>query len=108
MAAVRQDIRIEEGANFLMTIDVSGYAGSLSGATALMQVRLSRDDDDVLLETTPSVNEGTQQVIVNVPYADTEDLAWRTGEYDVELTIGSERYRLVEGRVTVSPQVTRS
>jgi hypothetical protein len=108
MPAVKQDIKIEEGVNFQMVVDVSGHAGSLSGATARMEIREYREAVDVLLAHTPSVDTVNKQVVVDVPHADTTGLLWRTGEYDIELTVGSAKYRIVEGRVTVSPEVTRS
>jgi hypothetical protein len=108
MPAVKQDIKIEEGVNFQMVVDASGYEGSLAGATARMEVRDHREDDVVLLAHTPEVNSGTKQVIVNISYTELEPLDWRHGEYDIELTVAGERYRLTEGRVVVSPQVTRS
>lgn len=108
MPAVKQDIKIEEGATFQMVIDVSGHVGSLSGATAKMQVRASRASADVLLESVPTVNDGTKQVLVKIGPAEVTGLVWRFGEYDVEMDVGADIYRLAEGRVFVSPEVTRS
>lgn len=108
MAAVKQDIKIEEGATFQMVVDVSGYTGSLVGATSKMQIRSHREAATVLLESVPTVNDGTKQVIVKIGAAEVTGLAWRTGEYDIEMTVGTDVYRLVEGRVVVSPEVTRS
>lgn len=108
MAAVKQDIKIEEGANFQMVVDVSSYTGSLSGATARMQIRPSREDATVLIDHVPTVDAGAKRVTVNIPFTQLEPLAWRTGEYDIEMSVNAERFRIVEGRAVVSPQVTRS
>lgn len=110
MPAVTLNLCIEEGANLQLVVDASGYTGSLAGATAKMEVRAEKAaTSPVLLSHTPEVNSTTKQVIVNVPYTELEDLAWRQGYYDVELTISpTERHRVVKGHVTVSPQVTRS
>lgn len=108
MPAVKLDVKIEEGVNLQIVVDVSSHAGSLAGATAKMEVRAYRESPDVLLTHTPSVDTVNKQVVVDIPHGQLTGLTWYTGEYDIEMTVGTAKYRIVEGRVVVSKEVTRS
>lgn len=114
MTALRQDLKVEQGADFRFVVDVAlaGAPASIAGFTAKMQVRQYKEDVDFLAEYTTengtvTVNASTSQVVLNVPAAETADYDWPTGLYDLVLTGGGKSYRLMEGRVTVSPSVTR-
>lgn len=114
MAAIKQNLRVEQGASFQLVVDVTkaGAPASIAGYTARMQFRKHNTDPEVLDEFTTengriTVNGTTGQVVVNVPAADTAVYDWSSGEYDLLLTGAGQTYRLLEGHVTVSPSVTR-
>lgn len=114
MTALRQDLKVEQGADFRFVVDVAlaGAPASIAGFTARMQVREYKEDDVFLAEFTTengsiTVNGSTSQVVLSVPAADTADFEWPTGLYDLVLTGGGKSYRLMEGRLNVSPSVTR-
>lgn len=114
MTAVKQNLKVERGADFRLVVDVtqSGAPASIAGFTAKMQVREYHSSDDVLAEYTTengniTVNGSTSQVTVNVSGTETAGYVWPGGAYDLVLKGGGKSYRLMEGQVTVSPSVTR-
>lgn len=114
MPAIKKNLKFEQGASFQLVVDVaaSGAPAAIAGFTAKMQIRQYRSDLEALAEYTTengiiTVNGGTSQVVVTVPAAQTETYEWTDGEYDLVLTGAGKTYRLIEGRVTVSPSVTR-
>ena len=121
MAAKVEDLYVEQGATFDRTwlwretledgslgdpIDLTGY-------TARMQVRQSVKADEVLLEATSEAGtivlggpSGTVQVLL--PDELTDTLVIAQGGYDLELeSAGGYVYRLLQGKVKVSVNVTR-
>lgn len=114
MGAVKKDLKVEQGANFQLVVDVSKSSApaAIGGFTAKMQIREYRAAAEVLAEYTTengsvTVNGTTSQVVIDVPAALTTEYAWTHGEYDLTLTGAGKTYRLMEGRVIVSPSVTR-
>lgn len=116
MTAATYDFEIEQGSTLIKPIvwkDSSGVAINLTGYTAKMQVRQSVSSTDILLELsttngkiaiTPST--GTVTLIFNADT--TAAIAWKRGKYDLELTsAGGIVTRLIEGQITVSPEITR-
>ena len=115
MAAV-YDITIEQGATFRLSLiwkDSSNVPVNLTGYTARMQVRRSYTDTVIQLAMTTeggSITLGGAAGTINVVSAATatEDIATRAGVYDLELMSSNGVVtRLVEGKVTVKPEVTR-
>lgn len=116
MAAVQQNILIEQGATFQLELlwknpDESPI--NLTGYTARMQVRKKHSDTAKVLDLTTqngkiAITPLLGKINVNVPSADTEDIAIKTGVYDLEVeSAGGIVTRLIEGCVTVTPEVTR-
>ena len=108
MAAAIVDLDINEGDTFIMTmelwenqdntipIDVSAdtFTGSFKIGNKTIPMRV------VLLGPTVNVLEAT------VDYTNMADLS-RTGKYDIDqLTQYGERFRLIQGNVRVSQEVT--
>jgi hypothetical protein len=115
MAAV-YDITIEQGATFRLSLvwkDSSNVPVNLTGYTARMQVRRSYTDTVIQLAMTTesgSITLGGSAGTINVVSAATatKDIAARAGVYDLELMSSNGVVtRLVEGKVTVKPEVTR-
>lgn len=114
MPAIKQDLKVEQGADFRLVVDVTlaGVPASISGYTARMQVREYKSEDTMLAEYTTengtiTVNGSTSQVVLNVAANLTTAYDWTVGYYDLLLTGAGKTYRLMEGKVQVSPSVTR-
>lgn len=113
MPAVNYDIVIEQGATFGLVItheNPDGTPINLTGMTARMQIRDSADDSLILELTTENGRitlGGTAGTItLAVTAADTAALT-RGGVYDLELVNGAEVNRLVQGKATLSEEVTK-
>ena len=115
MPAARHDIRIEQGATFLLSIvwrDSAGIPLNLSGYTARMQGRVTVESGSTVFSLTTGgggVILGAQgQVTVSMDPTATGALAILKGVYDLELEDGAGVVtRLLEGVFRVSQQVTR-
>jgi hypothetical protein len=118
MAAANYDIKIEQGATFKLSIlwkaKVSDTPIDLSGFEARMQVRrnyssaepwmtLTSEDGEIVLGGV----EGTVEVTGSA--AKTSAVPNRLGVYDIELYRPLDGFvrRLLQGEVTVSPEVTK-
>ena len=109
--AAQRDLEIPARSTVEFVVDVVGGPTSLTGYVGSMQIRERRTDLLPLAELLPAdftVNPTTRQVTVRIPGVSTAAYAFRRGVYDVYITgPGGDRWRLVEGRVTVSQSVTR-
>jgi hypothetical protein len=114
------NLKINRGETFrhiLKWQDANETPIDLTGYTARMHIRSSIDAPTTLLELTTSNNkisfpnalEG--EILLKLTAAETAALTWDTGVYDLELVIlvsaVEEVTRLVEGKVTVTKEVTR-
>lgn len=116
MAAATHDILIEQGATFLLNLvwkDSLGAPINLTGYTARMQVRHKITDASPLLTFTTE-NGGITlggvagTIAVTGSATLTDALTVKSGVYDLELVSGTGVVtRLIEGSVTITPQVTR-
>jgi hypothetical protein len=116
MPAETHNITIEQGATFRLNItwnDSNGSPINLTGYTARMQVRKKHTSPDPPLLTFTTENGaitlgGAAGTIAVVGLATlTDDVDVKTGVYDLELVNGTEVTRLIEGAVTITPEVTR-
>lgn len=118
MAAATKNITIEQGATFRLplvyqTKDDQGNVTpvDVTTYTARMQIRQSVASDTALLslETGSGITMGANGAIdIEATPAQTAALNIRSGVYDLELQAGDGRVtRLLQGKVTVSPEVTR-
>lgn len=116
MVAGSHDITIEQGATFKLNIiwrDPAEAPINLTGYTARMQVRQRYASDDPLLNLTTENGgitlggvAGTIAVVASA--AATADISVRAGVYDLEVvSAGGEVTRLIQGCVTITPEVTR-
>lgn len=113
MAAGRASLLVEKGATFHKTIyweagdpatpvDLTGYTARMmirSGAGVLL-IELTTENGRIALNADPG------RIDLYISALDTEALIGTTGVYDLELVLGLEVVRLVQGDVTLSPEVT--
>lgn len=116
MAAATHNITIEQGATFRLDLlwkDSTGAPVNLSGYSARMQVRQKITDTAKLLDLSTgngAITLGGAAGTISVVAAATatDDITAKQGVYDLELESGSGVVtRLVQGCVTISPEVTR-
>lgn len=114
MSATVIDLTIEQGATFeyeWSVVDENDAVADLSGYTAKMQIRRSASDTTALLtlstaDDSLTIVTATGLVIAHLDDAATLALTWRNAIYDVLLTDGTDTWRIVEGAVTVTGNVT--
>lgn len=122
MAAGRYDLTIEQGATFQLQCqwqDSSGNNINLTGYTISGKIRRRTSDTQPLVSFTTNITSAVNgQFIISLTAAQTALLPTAhnstTAEkqllecvYDVEAVSGATVYRLFEGLVKVSPEVTR-
>jgi hypothetical protein len=116
MAAAKRNITIEQGATYRYSLiwkDSDGVPVDLSGYIARMQVRKMFTSDDTLLDLSSANGDivlggvlGTIEIEASA--ADTALITDKVGVYDVELESSSGVVtRIIEGSVTIKPEVTR-
>jgi hypothetical protein len=115
MTAGIYNATIDQGATWSVTVtykDSTGAPINLTGYTAALQVRqqYSSVDADLTL-TSPSngivITPLTGVVVVTMTATQTAALAEGYYVYDLELTSGTYKDRLIQGQLTVAPEVTR-
>lgn len=131
MASGKYSFVIEQGATTDFQIiykDASGTAIDLSGYTAAMQIRNSKGGSTLYATLTSSLgdtytktsgsafislsgsNLTTAQISgsigVYIGHAVTNDFSFNEAYYDIEITDGQIRTRLLEGKVQLTKQVT--
>src|SRR5262245_43395426 len=103
MGAARLDLVVEQGSDFQFVVTVVGGPVSMSGYTGSMQVRASKSATTPLYSV-PSdkitVDSTNRQVVVSLPYTETDDFTWDGGLYDLVITSADQvdAYRVVEGK----------
>lgn len=108
---------IEQGATYTFTLtwkDSTNTPVDLTGYTARMQLRRTVPSTDTLLSLTDSdgiafaADRTTGVLTVTMTAAQTAALTGTSAVYDLELISASGVvYRLIEGDVEISPEVTR-
>lgn len=119
MTAATLDLTIEAGATFRRTIRVKAGAGAdappfdLTGWEPRMQVRKDARALGVLLDCRPANGRLTVLdpvggvLLLDIPDEDTAQLDADGGVYDLIITGDGETRRLLQGKVAISPGVTR-
>ena len=111
MAAGKYNFTLEQGATFSreITVQDSGSAMNLTGYTPRMQMRSTHDSSTIALTFTATVSNASQGKI-SLTATDTLTSAVEEGIYvydlEIESSVGTVT-RLMEGNVTVTPEVTR-
>jgi hypothetical protein len=110
VSAGTQNLLIEQGSTFVQTYTVIEPANwTWDGWTARAQIRsaAATDNGDLLLDLTPYLMVIGAAVRLAIPADVTQNLT-RNGVWDLEMVLGSTVVRLLQGRVTVSLEVTRA
>jgi hypothetical protein len=116
MIDVKQaNLRMNQGSRFEVGIDVieNGAAKNLTGYTARMQIRASKESTTVLADYTTangalSVNALAGRVTIVVLSTTTDAYTWGDAVYDLEIVDGAnDATRILEGKISLNKQVTR-
>lgn len=114
MAAGLYDIIIEQGVTFQLNLtwkDSTGSPVNLTGYSARMQVRETYESEDTLVSLVSpadiTLGGALGTILITIPAATTGPLSFVEGVYDLELITGSNVTRLLQGKATISREVTR-
>lgn len=115
--AGRYDFELQQGASFAMSVywlDSLKNPVNLTGMTAAMKIKKSKDDSAALLSLTSSpaagltINAGTGLVNVAITAGQAAALLYDLMYYDLVLTVTSTsvKTRLLEGTIVLNKSVT--
>ena len=111
MAAGKHNFTIEQGSTFNreITVQENSQALNLTGYSARMQMRSTHDSSTIALTFTASVSNAAQgKIQLSASATNTAAVEEGMYVYDLEIESGSSGVtRLLEGQVTVTPEVTR-
>lgn len=108
--ATKANIIIDQGSSFstdLTLTNEDGDALNLVGYAINSQIRKWYTSTNVSATFSTSVNLESSVITLSLTANQTSNLVAGRYVYDVELTYNSDVSRIVEGIVTVTPQVTR-
>ena len=110
MAAIA-NLTIDQGADFSATINLNNLDGTdfgLSGYTVKSQMARTYASTTKTSITTAINNATTGEIILSLTNTETSALSSGRYVYDVEITQTSSgtKTRVIEGQITVYPQVT--
>lgn len=114
MSAGKTDILIEQGVDFELKMSVKYSDDSLpdyNNHTARMHIREELGDATVIVDLTTEngkIELVDNNITLTIPNAETTAITITNGVYDLELVdpVGKV-IRLLEGKIKVSPEVTR-
>jgi len=107
--ATKANLVIDQGATFTTTITITDDDGNiidLDGYTGAAQIR-KHYTSLTAVNFSVSVNESEGEVTLSLTAGQTNSIAAGRYVYDCELTRSGTVSRVLEGLVTVTPQVTR-
>ena len=111
MAAGSYNFTLEQGSTFSreITVQESGSAMNLTGYSTRMQMRSTHDASTIALTFTAAVSNAAQgKIQLSASATNTAAVEEGMYVYDLEIESGSSGVtRLLEGQVTVTPEVTR-
>jgi hypothetical protein len=111
MAAGTYNFILEQGATFSrqLTVKENGSAMSLSGYSVASKMRSTHDSSTVAGTFTCTVNDASGgKILLTMTATTTASIEEGVYVYDIEITSGSGTVtRLMEGNITVTPEVTR-
>jgi hypothetical protein len=107
MAAGDLDLYIEQGATFVQTYTVTDLDFTWAGWAARGQIRSAANSaGELLLDLTAHLTVDGPAVRLAIPATVTQTLT-RNGRWDLEMVNGPTVVRILNGRVHISPEVTR-
>jgi hypothetical protein len=110
---LQQDLVIQQGVTFEFIVEVTGGPASIAGFTAQMQIRPYKSSTTILADLTTAsgglvLDAPTRRITIAVDEAVTRAFDWtHPAVYDLELRGDSKEWRVMEGIVTLSREVTR-
>jgi hypothetical protein len=119
MAAAKLNLTIEQGVTFTrsITIKSNGTPVDIAGYTFAGYIRETHQDQKKLAEFTFAIQSPTSNGVVvmsltatqtsAIPFIYGDDGEIKDYVYDVEMTVGSTVYRPLQGKIILSPEVTR-
>lgn len=111
MAAGVYNIIVEQGSSFAqkITVKTDGVAKNLTGYSARAQIRPTRTSATLTATFTCVVNPTAGEILMNLSPEQTTPIAPGRYFYDLEIFTPGDTVvsRLLQGEVTVSPEVTR-
>ena len=108
--ATKANLVIDQGSTFstdLTLNDENGDPLTLAGYSANSQIRKWYTSTNASATFTTSINTASAVITLSLTANQTSNLVAGRYVYDVEISSGAEVSRIVEGIVTVTPQVTR-
>lgn len=108
--ATKSNLVIDQGSTFstdLSLTDENGDPLDLQNFVANSQIRKWYSSSNAAATFTTAINVSSGSVTLSLTANQTSSLVAGRYVYDVEISSGSEVSRIVEGIVTVTPQVTR-
>lgn len=108
--ATKANLVIDQGSTFSTDLTLNDEYGDplvLSGYTASSQIRKWYTSSIPAATFTTSINVESAAITLSLTATQTSALVSGRYVYDVEINSGNEVSRIVEGIVTVTPQVTR-
>lgn len=121
MAAGRYDLVIEQGATFSRQVtwqNQDGSAVNLTGYSIAGKIRRKTSDNQPIISFTTAITDAangiftfsltaTQTASLPVNHGATAEKEYLDCVYDIEATVGSTKYRVIEGLARISPEVTK-
>lgn len=108
---VKVNITIDQGTDFSANVNVtddSGNALNLSTYTVASQIRKHYTSSNSVSFSTSTPNAENGVILLNIGANTTSNMSAGRYVYDIELTSNTGVVtRLIEGYVTINPQVTR-
>jgi hypothetical protein len=108
--ATKSNLVIDQGSTFSVDLNLTDENGdyfSLSGYTITSQMRKWYTSTNAAATFTTSANSDIGVINLSLSSNQTSNLEAGRYVYDVELIDNSQTFRILEGIVTVTPQVTR-
>jgi hypothetical protein len=111
MSAGTYNFTIEQGTTFsrVLTLQENGSAMNLTGYSVASQMRSTHDSSSIVATFSGSVtNASSGQITLSLTNSQTSAIEEAIYVYDVEITSGAGSVtRILEGNITVTPEVTR-
>ena len=111
MSAGTYNFTIEQGTTFsrVLTLQENSSAMNLTGYSVASQMRSTHDSSSIVATFSGAVtNASSGQITLSLTNSQTSAIEEAIYVYDVEITSGAGSVtRILEGNVTVTPEVTR-
>lgn len=108
--ATKANLVIDQGSTYSVTLDLTDENGDvidLNGYVANSQIRKWYTSSTPSASFTTSINAASGELTLSLTANQTSNLVAGRYVYDVEITQSDVVSRIVEGIVTVTPQVTK-